>query len=135
MECVKCWGHGQIRDVSLEINDTCDKCDGRGEVPGPVLTWRDGTVRRIAERIYAERRWEECPILADALQEAGCEDEGMLMHLRGYEECVDITHDQAGGNYWCPRCGGTEEGHEGWMPLRWPHTRGCWSLDLLLGKR
>jgi hypothetical protein len=40
------------------------------------------------------------PVLADALQEAGCEDDEVLAHCR------------AGG----------------------PHARGCWVVDLVLGK-
>lgn len=99
VECDWCCGMGQVSE-GYQLPADCTACDGRGVVPGPVLLWRDGTVRRIAERIYQERRWEECGILADALEEAGLMDADMLGHLRG----------------------------EG------PHARGCWSLDLLLGK-
>jgi hypothetical protein len=72
-----------------------------------VLSWNDGTVRRLAERIYEERHLpaatldREClAILADALQDAGVSDAALLDHLR-----------QPG-----------------------PHVRGCWALDLVLGK-
>lgn len=64
------------------------------------LTWNDGTVRRIAKSIYDDRAFERMPILADCLEDAGCDDETILNHCRG----------------------------EG------PHVRGCWGLDLLLGK-
>ncbi|HJT75729.1 MAG TPA: hypothetical protein VJ739_00860 [Gemmataceae bacterium] len=47
------------------------------------LSWNDGTVRRLAEAIYAERRFADLPILADALEEAGCADAALLDHLRG----------------------------------------------------
>jgi len=40
------------------------------------------------------------PILADALEEAGCDDVDVLAHLRGPG----------------------------------PHARGCWALDLVLGR-
>ncbi len=64
------------------------------------LSWREATVPTIARAIYEVRRFEELPVLADALEEAGCTDSGLLAHLRGPG----------------------------------PHTRGCWALDLLLGK-
>lgn len=60
----------------------------------------DGTVAKLAQVIYNDRRFEDMPILADALIDAGCHDEEILNHCRG----------------------------EG------PHARGCWVLDLLLGK-
>lgn len=47
------------------------------------LTWNDGTVRSLAETIYAERTHDRLPILADALQDAGCSDAAMLDHCRG----------------------------------------------------
>jgi hypothetical protein len=72
-----------------------------------VLAWNDGTVRRIAEGVYEERKMPEgtldtarLAILADALLDAGCDNEELIAHLRG----------------------------EG------PHVRGCWALDLILGK-
>ena len=69
--------------------------------PDPaVLAWNDGTVRRIAEGIYNEQAFDRLPILADALQDAGCENDYILDHC-------------------C--CEG-------------PHVRGCWGIDLLLGK-
>jgi hypothetical protein len=36
----------------------------------------------VAETIGAERRWEDLPILADALEEAGCTNAEMLSHCR-----------------------------------------------------
>jgi hypothetical protein len=46
------------------------------------LTWREGTVPKIARVIYAERRFEDLPILADALEEAGCTSADILGHFR-----------------------------------------------------
>lgn len=46
------------------------------------LTWNDGTVPKIARTIYEDRRYEELPILADALLDAGCTDENLLAHCR-----------------------------------------------------
>jgi hypothetical protein len=61
-----------------------------------VLSWDDGTVRHVAEVTYEERRLPEgmldntrLAILADALEEAGCTDQQVLMHLRG------------GGDHYC----------------------------------
>jgi hypothetical protein len=65
-----------------------------------VLAWDVGTVGRIAEGIYDERASDRLPVLADALEEAGCTDGDLLGHLRGPG----------------------------------PHARGCWAVDLLLGK-
>jgi hypothetical protein len=64
------------------------------------LSWNDETVLRIARSIYDERQFDRLPVLADALEDAGCDSAEMLSHLRG------------------PR----------------PHVRGCWVVDLLLGK-
>jgi hypothetical protein len=50
-----------------------------------VLAWNDATVRRIAEAIYAERAFSRMPILHDALLDAGCTDEALLMHCRNPE--------------------------------------------------
>jgi hypothetical protein len=47
------------------------------------LTWHDGLVRTMAQTIYAERRFDEAPVLADALEDAGCGDGDLLGHLRG----------------------------------------------------
>ncbi len=41
-----------------------------------------GAVVRIARAIYAERRWQDLPVLADALEEAGCADREILDHCR-----------------------------------------------------
>ena len=64
------------------------------------LNWNDGTVPRIARGIYEERAFDCLPILADALLDAGCDDEELLAHLRSPG----------------------------------PHVRGCWAVDLILGK-
>jgi hypothetical protein len=42
-----------------------------GVDPG-VLAWEGGTVVRMARAIYDGRRFEDLPVLADALEEAGC---------------------------------------------------------------
>jgi hypothetical protein len=47
------------------------------------LTWSEGTVPRVAQAIYQERAFDRLPVLADALEEAGCADADILGHLRG----------------------------------------------------
>jgi hypothetical protein len=64
------------------------------------LAWNDRCVERVAHRIYDERRFTDLPILADALEDAGCDIADILAHCRGPG----------------------------------PHLRGCWVVDLLLGK-
>jgi hypothetical protein len=56
---------------------------GRAAVDSGWLAWHDGTIPRIARRIHDERRFEDMPILADALEDAGCCDEAILTHCRG----------------------------------------------------
>jgi len=76
-------------------------------LPPAVVAWNDGTIPRIAEAIYQERRVSNLTLdparlarLADALTDAGCDDDALIQHCR-------------------------EPG---------PHVRGCWVLDLVLGK-
>jgi hypothetical protein len=52
-------------------------------------SWRSSAVLGIAEAIYEERAFDRLPILADALEEAGCDQEYLLAHCRG-----DDLHDR-----------------------------------------
>jgi hypothetical protein len=63
--------------------------------------WRTDTVLTLARQMYESRDFGAMPILADALQDAGCENDDILSH------CRDANH---------------------------PHVRGCWVVDLVLGK-
>jgi hypothetical protein len=45
--------------------------------------WRTDTVVALARQMYPSRNFSAMPILADALQDAGCEDEQLLGHCRG----------------------------------------------------
>ena len=120
---------------------------------GEWLHWNDDTVPRIAQGIYDDRRPDgtldagRMAILADALLDAGCEDEGLMMHLRGLEVCPRCLGCGASTimgpvrlmsgkkrrsqlkTFLCP-----EPCDNGWIPIRSPHCRGCWAIDLLLGK-
>jgi hypothetical protein len=63
--------------------------------------WRTSDVMLLAQGISEERAFARMPILADALQEAGCDNEDILDHCRGATAA---------------------------------HVRGCWVVDLVLGK-
>jgi hypothetical protein len=52
-------------------------------LPAAVLAWNDETIRRLAQSIYDTRAFEQMPVLADALEEAGCTDGAILEHCRG----------------------------------------------------
>jgi hypothetical protein len=53
-----------------------------GTVRPEWLVWNDGTVTRLAQAIYEEEAFDQMPILADALEEAGCTNADLLAHLR-----------------------------------------------------
>jgi hypothetical protein len=40
------------------------------------------TIKRVAQSIHEKRSWAELPVLADALEEAGCAESFLLDHLR-----------------------------------------------------
>ena len=86
------------------------------------LTWNNGTVPKLAQVIYAERRFEDMPLLADALEEAGCADEAILAHCRGQDGCPVKSFPPGAFTPDPP------------LRQRTQHVRGCWVLDLLLGK-
>jgi hypothetical protein len=58
------------------------------EVPAAWLAWQDGTVPRLAQVIYDNRSFADLPLLADALEEAGCTDAALLAHCRTPAEHV-----------------------------------------------
>ena len=62
--------------------------------------WRTSTAIALASQMYESRDFAPMPILADALQDAGCDNDDVLTHGRG----------------------------DG------VHVRGCWVVDLVLGK-
>jgi hypothetical protein len=50
------------------------------------LSWNDALIPKLAQTIHDERRFEDLPILADALEDAGCDQEAVLMHCRSVGE-------------------------------------------------
>ncbi|VTU00166.1 Uncharacterized protein (Fragment) OS=uncultured bacterium PE=4 SV=1 [Gemmataceae bacterium] len=45
--------------------------------------WRTSTVVALAQQMYDTRDFSAMPILADALQDAGCDSDDVLTHCRG----------------------------------------------------
>lgn len=50
--------------------------------------WGDGTLPRVAQGIYDTGVYDQMPILADALEDAGCTSPLILDHCRGPDEHV-----------------------------------------------
>jgi hypothetical protein len=113
-------GPGQSRQVSRErqarqaahadwLRDIFSNPFGTVPRIAPAwLAWNGGTVKKLAQAIYEGRSLSggaldngRLAVLADALEEAGCDSEEILLHCR-----------QQGS----------------------VHVRGCWVLDLILGK-
>jgi hypothetical protein len=46
------------------------------------LHWNEDTVAKLAQAIYEERAFYRLPVLADALEEAGCTDPTIIAHCR-----------------------------------------------------
>jgi hypothetical protein len=59
--------------------------------------WRTDTVLSPAKQIYDAREFGAMPILADALQDAGCDSADVLDHCRGEGR----TSAGAGSSIWC----------------------------------
>jgi hypothetical protein len=47
------------------------------------LAWNGAAVQRVARSINEDRAFDRMPLLADALEDAGCTDAELLSHLRG----------------------------------------------------
>jgi hypothetical protein len=51
--------------------------------PAPCwLAWHGGALPKLAQAIYDGRRFADLPVLADALEEAGCDSADLLAHCR-----------------------------------------------------
>ena len=49
---------------------------------GEWLAWNDGAVRKMSQAIYDDCAFDRLPLLADALEEAVCDDAAILAHCR-----------------------------------------------------
>jgi hypothetical protein len=47
------------------------------------LGWNDRTILKVSQAIYEERAFDRLPILADALEDAGCNVADIVDHCRG----------------------------------------------------
>jgi hypothetical protein len=56
---------------------------GAPSVDPAWLAYNGGAAALLARAVYEEGRWQDLPVLADAVEEAGCSDEAILGHLRG----------------------------------------------------
>jgi len=52
------------------------------------LSWLTSTVVALAQAIYDDRAFDRMPILADALEDAGCTNQDILAHCRSGGEHV-----------------------------------------------
>jgi len=90
----------EIFDVTARLQDIFGPLPFRDvSMDRTVLEWNDRTVHKIAQTIYDERDFNHLPILADALEDAGCDNEEILSHCRrpGSHSrgcwCVDLILD------------------------------------------
>lgn len=67
--------------MGLDLIDRL-RCSCPYPLPTVNPSWRTSTVVAMASGILAEGAWDRLPILADALQDADCDDEEILTHLR-----------------------------------------------------
>jgi hypothetical protein len=51
-------------------------------ITSAILSWNDGSIPKLAQVIYDDRRFDHLPLLADALETAGCTDLDILAHCR-----------------------------------------------------
>jgi hypothetical protein len=72
----------QRRQCAL-LRDVFGNIFGSQWIDAGWLAWNGSTVRLMAQSIYNERAFDLLPILADALEEAGCTFADILSHLRG----------------------------------------------------
>ena len=54
----------------------------RGVLDPAWLTWQDGAISRLARTIAEKGDYDALPVLADALEDAGCTDAAILDHCR-----------------------------------------------------
>ena len=99
-------GRGSERDTAIAQESAAQSQLVRDLLGNPFrrvsfdVSWRTEAVVALARGMYETRDFAPMPVLADALDDAGCTDLDILAHCRGPG----------------------------------PHVRGCWVVDLVLGK-
>jgi hypothetical protein len=77
------WSGEQEHWQCILLRDIFDSLHFKpGAIDPHWFAWNGGIVRKLAQAIYDEHRFGDLPILADALEEAGCTDEAILSHCR-----------------------------------------------------
>jgi hypothetical protein len=89
---------GEQRHQTRLLRDVFGPLPFRAVAVDPA--WLTSDVLALAAGIYADRAFDRMPILADALEDAGCNNDDILNHCRFGDA----------------------------------HVRGCWVVDLVLGK-
>jgi hypothetical protein len=64
------------------FRDVCPYPGDSMDVEYDWLVWHDGLVQRTAEAAVEEEKYDELYVLADMLQEAGCNHTRLISHLR-----------------------------------------------------
>jgi hypothetical protein len=77
-----CFESPQACNLLRDLVPIPPQATGGSLPPASVLAWSNEMALRIAERVYAERDFTSLPLLADALEEAGCSDARLLEHCR-----------------------------------------------------
>ncbi len=105
---LRCISDASGRDSPEDVAGGTAQCELIRDIFGnpfrPVTfspEWRTDTAVSLARTMYESREFGAMPILADALQDAGCENDDILNHCRDANQV---------------------------------HVRGCWVVDLVLGK-
>ena len=95
------WSATERAESAAQLALLFDVCNDPFRPPAAFSSaWRTDTAVALARQMYESREFGAMPILADALQDAGCDSADILDHCRGPD----------------------------------PHVRGCWVVDLVLGK-
>ncbi|HYT87605.1 MAG TPA: hypothetical protein VEL76_02695 [Gemmataceae bacterium] len=89
---------GDYCDAEAEARERGVQAALLRDIVGPLLfrqitlnhCWRTPAVVGLAKSINQERRFDDLPILGDALEESGCDNEDVLRHCR--QETVPHVH-------------------------------------------
>jgi hypothetical protein len=76
------WSSVRKAQVSL-LCDLIGHLSRSSAIDRSWVAWNDGTVQKMARAIYEDGHFHDLPILADALEDAGCDDQHLLDHCRG----------------------------------------------------
>jgi hypothetical protein len=90
----------KVTEQHWQARILCDVLGKHDRLPQIHPHWLTSIVVDLATAIYNDRAFDRLPILADALMDAGCDNEALIAHCRS----------------------------------KGPHVRGCWLVDLILGK-